>query len=179
MAISTIQEVIDRSQVSIYLSGNDNAKGTLFEPRIAAPGSPISIALISDALNWGYDGGAQTTADVRQMANYLEWLIGQYGLQAQYILSGSGGGTVVPGGGGNRPAQLNFTVAASGTTLIDGQSSVTLSSFAGFNVIVNKNGQSLNQITTAPVYYTWSSATAVLTVSPAAFLGDEFQITAV
>mgnify|MGYP001568186028 CR=1 FL=1 len=176
MAISTIQEVIDRSQVSIYLSGNDNAKGTLFSPRRAAPGSPISIALISDVLNWGYDGGAQTDADIRQMANYLEWLIGQYGREAQYILTGAGGGAVIPGGG-SVPSQLNFTVAASGTTLIDGQSTVTLTQFIGYNLLVNKNGQSLNQITTAPVYYTWNNVTGVLTVVPAAFLGDEFQIT--
>ena len=105
MSISTIQQVIDRSQVSIYLSGNDNARGQLFGKRIAAPGSPVSIALISDALNWGYDGGAQTDADVRQMANYLEWLIGQYGREAEYILTGAGGGSVVPGGGSSVAGQ--------------------------------------------------------------------------
>lgn len=178
MAIATIPEIIDRSQVSIYLSGNDNSKGTLFGPRKAAPGSPISIALISDVLNWGYDGGAETAVDLRQMANYLEWLIGTNGLQAQYILTGAGGGAVIPGGG-SIPAQLNFTVGASGTTLIDGQSTVTLTQFIGYNLLVNKSGQALTQITTAPVYYTWNKVTGLLTVVPAAFLGDEFQITPV
>jgi len=99
MSIATIQETIDRGNVSIYLSGNDNAKGALFGPRKAAPGSMVTIAMITSALTWGYQGGAQTDQDLRSMANYLIWLIGMYGQQAQAILEGSGGGTVIPGGG--------------------------------------------------------------------------------
>lgn len=176
MAIATTTEVINRAAVSIYLAGNDNANGFLFGKKVAAPGSPVSIALIRDALNWGNTGGAESAADIRQMSNYLEWLIGTYGLKAQYILTGASGGSVVAGGG-SVPAQLNFTVAASGTTLIDGQSTVTLTQFIGFNLLVNKNGTALTQITSSPIYYTWNKVTGALVVSPAAFLGDEFQIT--
>lgn len=101
MAIATIQEVIDRGNVSIYLSGNDNAKGSLFSPRLAAPSSPVSIAIVTSALTWGFEGGAQTDQNVRAMANYLVWLCGMYGQQAQAILSGGGGGSVTPINPGN------------------------------------------------------------------------------
>ena len=171
----TISETITYGRISTYLVGNSNSKGNLFGGRLSAPGSMVSIAMITDALAWGQD--SQSSQNVRSMANYLIWLIGMFGQQAQYIASGSGGGSVIPGGGGL--TQLNFTVAASGTTLIDGQSSTTLpASWAGLNIVVNKNGQALTQITSAPVYYTWNSITRLLTVVPDAFLGDEFQITA-
>lgn len=98
MSIATIQEAIDRADVSIYLCGNDNSKRAMFGGRKAAPGSQVSIAMITDALRWGFSGGAQTTQDLREVANYLIWLIGFYGQQAQAILQGSGGGTVIPGG---------------------------------------------------------------------------------
>ncbi len=99
MSIATIQETIDRGNISIYLSANDNSKGGLFSPRLAAPGSAVSIALITDALTWGYEGGAQSDINVREMANYLIWLIGIYGQEAQYIIDNtSGGGTITPSG---------------------------------------------------------------------------------
>lgn len=96
MAIATITQAIVRGEISIYLSGNDNAKGALYGGRIAAPGSPVTIAIVTQALAWGFDGGAQTDQDLREMANYLIWLIGFYGQQAQVIDEGAGGGTVIP-----------------------------------------------------------------------------------
>jgi len=142
------------------------------------PIPPVQIAFVTDALRWGNDGGAETAASLRSTANYLYWMCGKFQLEAQYIISGAGGGSVSPTSG-TTLNQLNFTVAASGTTLIDGQSTVTLTDFIGYNLLVNKNGTPLAQITTAPVYYTWNKTTGLLTVVPAAFLGDEFQITAV
>lgn len=50
-----------------------------------------------------FSGGVtevQEKPALRAMANYLIWLCGMYGQQAEYILQGSGGGTVVPEGGG-------------------------------------------------------------------------------
>lgn len=96
MSIATIPEAIERGQVSIYLSGNDNAKGALYGPRIAAPGSQVTIMIVTYALMWGYEGGAQSVQNLRAMANYLIWLIGFYGQQAQVILEGSGGGSIIP-----------------------------------------------------------------------------------
>lgn len=106
MAIATIQETIDRGNVSIYLSANDNSKGLLFGHRKASPISPVTIAMVTDALTWGRDGGAQTDEELRNMANYLVWLTGKYGQQAQAILDGEGGGTVVPSGGQSYPIYI-------------------------------------------------------------------------
>lgn len=101
-ALPTIDETVDIGDISTYLSGNDNAKGNLFGPKLAAPKSPVLIAMVTDALRWGNDGGAQTDASLRAVANYLIWLCGRYALQARNILGiTSGGGAVTPGGGGS------------------------------------------------------------------------------
>lgn len=183
--ILTIPEIIEVGRVSTYLSANYTSRQALFGGNVTKPVPPVQIAFVTDALDWGSSGGAETAASLRSTANYLYWLCGMFQLQAQRIISGSGGGSVSPTPGSGALVQLNFTVAASGTTLIDGQSSVTFDGtgsnpdFRGFNLLVNKNGTPLAQISSAPVYYTWNKALGVLLVVPAAFLGDEFQITAV
>lgn len=101
MAIPTIAETINIGRVSGYLAANDNALGALFGTRKAAPGSALTITMVTYGLDWGNAGGAQTSASLRNVANYLIWLCGQYGQQAQNILSISGGGSVIPGGGGS------------------------------------------------------------------------------
>jgi len=100
MAITTIAEAITRGSISIYLAANDNSSGALYGGRRAAPTSPVTIAIVTDALSWANDGGAESAADLRQMANYLIWLTGTYGLEATVISGGSSGGTVIPIGGG-------------------------------------------------------------------------------
>jgi hypothetical protein len=98
MANATIAQTIAQGQIAPYLIGNDNSLGNLFGPRLAAPGSMVSIAMITDALNWGNSGGAQAAQDLRSMANYLIWLMGGFGQEAQRISQTQGGGAVVPGG---------------------------------------------------------------------------------
>jgi len=100
MALATIPQAITRGDISVYLSGNDNAKGDLFGPRIAAKfvNSNVTILMVTDALRWGYEGGAQTAQSLRSLRNYLIWLIGKYGQQAEFISQGAGGGSVIPSG---------------------------------------------------------------------------------
>lgn len=100
MAIATIQEAIDRGQLSAPIAVVDNEKGTMFSSRLSSPASLRTILMVTDALQWGYDGGAQTDQSLRQTANYLIWLCGMYGQRAQFILDGGGGGggTVSPSG---------------------------------------------------------------------------------
>jgi len=116
MAIATIAQAIAQGQIALYLIGNDNAKGSLFGKRLTAPGSMVSVAMITDALDWGNSGGAQTTKDLRSMANYLIWLIGMYGQQAQAISQVQGGGAVVPGGSAYTYYNLVDTIGTQATT---------------------------------------------------------------
>lgn len=97
-ALATTQETIDYAKFSIGLCANYNSAGVLWGARLT-PRSPVTIAIVTDALEWALDGGAVDTVDLRQMANYLTWLIGKFGMEAKYIISGGGGGVVVPPSG--------------------------------------------------------------------------------
>ena len=178
--ILSIADIIEVGRASTYLSANYTSRASLYGGINIKPVPPVQIAFVTDALDWANDGGAETAASLRSTANYLYWLCGKFQLQAQNIINGAGGGTVSPTpGGGLRPNQLNFTVAASGTTFIDGQTTVTLTDFIGWNLVLDKNGQPMTQISSAPIYYTWVRTTGVLTLNSAALTGDEFQITPV
>lgn len=97
MSIATTIQAIERGDISTYLSANYVSNGALFGAR-KAPISPVTIAIVTDALRWGYEGGAQTDQSVRNTTNYLVWLTGFFGQQAQAIIDGGGdGGTVIPG----------------------------------------------------------------------------------
>jgi hypothetical protein len=58
MAIATIQQAIDRGEVSVYLSANYNSNAALFPIRVIKPVSPLTIAMVTDALSWGYNDGS-------------------------------------------------------------------------------------------------------------------------
>ncbi len=120
MAIATIQEVIDRGNLSVPIAVIDNERGSLFGARLSAPASPRTILMVTDALTWGRDGGAQTDQSIREVANYLVWLCGMYGQRAQFILeNGGGGGSVVPGGGGGVTGDL-FPLVITDDDMTDG-----------------------------------------------------------
>lgn len=95
-ALPTINEAIQYADVAIGLCANDNAAGSLWGKRLTAPSSPVTQAIVCDALRWARDGGAVAATQLRQMANYLLWLINPYGLTAKQLISGGGGGTVIP-----------------------------------------------------------------------------------
>ena len=108
-AIPTIAEAISYGDVSVYLAANDNSDGALYGKRLAAPRSPITIAYVTDALRWQYDGSPADTT-LRRTANYLIWLCGKYGAQANAIINGtSGGGTVNPPSSGGLVSPVPIT----------------------------------------------------------------------
>lgn len=97
MAIATIPEAILRGRMGIYLAANRNSLGALFGGRLSN-NSHVTIAIITDALDWGLTGSAQSDQSLREVTNYLVWLTGMFGQQAQAILNGGGGGSVIPPG---------------------------------------------------------------------------------
>lgn len=90
-ALPTIQEVIDIGNASLPYALNDLYKGALYPKRIATQKSCTEIAMFTDILDWQNQTSPNDTT-LRGTANYLIWLCGMFGMQAQ---SGSGGGSSV------------------------------------------------------------------------------------
>jgi hypothetical protein len=190
MAIATIQETIDRGKLSIGYAANDNSKGALFGARLNSPKSPVTLAMVTDALEWARDGGATSDDENREIANYLIWLCGKYGMQAQFTLGDtSGGGSLTPGGGSTLLNPIDWEVGATADTnapLADQESTVTLDGtngmfdLRGYNIQFARGG--VTQYTTPPpdgvsTYYSWNRTTAVLTLlNGAAQLTEQMRI---
>lgn len=172
----TIAETLDYADLSIGLCANDNSKGALFGKRKTAPSSPVTQAIVTDALRWAYDGGAVAAADLRQMANYLFWLINPYQLTAQNLINGGGGGSVVPSGAA-RPLPLDFTVSAS-SVIPTGSSGLSIPAYAGWNLNFARGGiaQNTTNVGDGSSYYGWDRDTYTFTCSPAAGEGELFRL---
>lgn len=190
-AIPTIAETIDIGDASVFLSGNDNSKGSLFGKRLASPTSPVLIAIVTDAIRWEYDT-YPTDETLRGSCNYLLWLCGRYRLEAQAAISGGGGGTVIPGGGGSggtgtMPNPLDWIVSdtiSSAAPLGRGDSTVTLDGtlgnvdFRGYNIDFFRGGQP--QYTTDPqdgsTWYYWNRVSGLFIIYGEAQEGEPMRI---
>lgn len=169
--------MIEYADVAIGLCANDNSKGALWGKRLTAPSSPITQAIVTDALRWAYAGGATDAETLREMANYLWWLINPYGITAQYIVSNtSGGGSVVPPSS-TRPLPLDFVVSAS-SAVPTGSSGITIAAYAGWNLNFDRGGiaQNTTNVGDGSSYYGWDRDTATFSCSPAAYEGELFRL---
>lgn len=176
----TPAETIEYADLAIGLCANDNAKGALFGKRKTAPSSPVTQAIVTDALRWSLAGGATTAVELRQMANYLLWLINPYGITAQYLIdNSSGGGTVVPGTA-TRPDPLDFIVSAS-SVLPTGSTGATIAAFAGWNLQFDRGGitQNTTNVGDGSSYYSWTRATGLFSCSPALQADELVRLTPV
>jgi hypothetical protein len=186
MSLIVPSQAIVVGDISTYLVGNNNALGSLFGKRLSAPGSMVTIAMVTDALRFGYDGGAETEQELQAMANYLIWLCGSFGLQALSISGNTGGGAVVPGGR-TLPDPIDWRVsgtAASDAPLATGETSVVLDGtngmpdLRGYNVDFFRGG--IPQYTTDPqdgsAYYNWVRTSGLFSVSIPAQLDEPMRI---
>jgi hypothetical protein len=174
-SILSISEIIELGQVSTYLSANYVSRGALYGGTVIKPAPPVQIAFVTDGLDWGNSGGAETAASLRSTANYLYWLCGKFQLEAQYITDGAGGGSVSPTpSGGALPYPLDFIVSAT-SFMVTGASSITISQFIGYNVEFDRNGQP--QYTTdagdLSTYFSWDRATGAFALLNGAAQADE------
>ena len=168
----TVPQIIQIAKISEYLSAKDVALGALFGKRVAST-TPMVLYMERKAVEWLYD--LDPTSDTLTLtANYLYSLCRGYNLKAQSITGG--GGSIVPPVPSNQPLPLQFIVAATGTTFIDGQSSVTLTSFIGYNLLFSRGGIPQSTVSSEPSYYSWNRSTGLLTISPNAILGELYQI---
>jgi hypothetical protein len=167
----TVAQIIDIGKISQYLAQNDVLKGNLFSPRVA-PLTPQILYLERKAVEWMYNLDPANTS-LSQTSKYLYSLCRGYNLQAQQI-SGTAG-AISPVNPAQIPNPYDFIVTGS-SLIANGQSTVTLPAFAGFNVLFVRNGIPQSTINTGASYFSWVKATGVFTVSPAAVLGEQFQI---
>lgn len=168
-ALPTIQNTIDYADLSIGLCANDNQKGSIFGKRLTSPSSPVTQAIVTDALRWALVGGAVDAQTLRQMANYLIWLIGSYGMTAKKIISGTGGGgTVVPSNIVIRPLPLDFVVSVS-SVIPTGANGSNISGFIGWNLQFDRNGiaQNTTDVGDGSSYYGWDRTTGIFSCFPA------------
>lgn len=172
--ILPVTDIVTIGDISTYLSANYTSKKSLFGGSVIKPQPPQQIAYITDALRWGIEGGAETSENNRGMANYLYWLCGYFQLQAQYIMNGPGGGSVVPTpSGGGQPNDIDFIVSASSIIPTDGTSLLLDGTngnpdLRGYDIDLFRGSQV--QYTTpqqgGAAYYRWNNVTGLLNLLP-------------
>lgn len=172
----TVAQIIDIAKISQYLAAQDVARGSLFGAR-KIPITPQVLYMERKAVEWMYD--LDPTDDTLTLtANYLYSLCRGYNLQASRI-SGGGGGSISPVTPATAPSPYQFIVAASGNLINTGESTVTITSFIGYNLLFARGGVAQSTINTESSYYSWNKTTGQFTISPAAIVGELFQIYAI
>lgn len=116
-----------------------------------------------------YDNGS------RGVANYLYWMCGKFQIEAQFIIQGVGGGIVSVLDPFATPSPIEFTVTES-SVIEDGESSVTLTQFIGYNILFMRNNVPQSTINNGGSYFTWNKSTGSFSISQPAYSGELFQI---
>ena len=123
----------------------------------------------------GGENPVSTYPEVRQVANYLYWLCGKFALEGQYILTGTGGGTVVPVNPVETPNPIEFEVTAT-SFMIDGQSSIAITSYIGYNLLFVRNNIPQSIVNMGNSHFTWDKTIGLFTCYGAASSGELFQL---
>jgi len=171
--ILSIPDIIEISKVSVGLSFNYTSTKAYFGGTVIKPIPPVQIAIISSALEWGYDGG-QAAQPLRNEGNYLWWMMSRWALQAQQMIDGGGGGTVIPTPSSSLlPNDLDWKVdvTASGIApLADGERFVLLNGtggmpdLRGFDINYFRGGvtQNTTPLGDGSTYYSWNRIIGLL-----------------
>lgn len=150
----------------------------------------MSLTLTTTSFSGGVTEYVNPT--IRGVGNYLYWLCGKFGIEGQFIITGAGGGTVLPITPGSTPNPLEFVItlnAVNGSVMIEGESTLVLNgtteypigsgikpNYIGYNLVFFRNNIPQSTINTGASYYTWNKTTGTFTCSPAAVEGELFQL---
>ena len=175
----TPSEVINIAKVSEYLWNDAIPKERVFFNGTIDPRKAAQLYMEWKALNFGFsqniiDGTGQNPAALQGVANYVYALCGsKLATAINIIQGGSGGGTVVPGGGGVGVREYSG-FATAGTIAIAFEQAINATllyaSRGGIDVgtIITSGTPALNQVK-------WDSTTGTLTVtSNVPFYAGEF-----
>ena len=171
----TVSEIISIAKVSEYLAAVDIYKsGINFGGNDV--GLPRKLYCIRKNVEKVFDLDP-TDDTLTKTANYLFSLCNRYAFKAQTILNIASGGTIAPvTPSGSLPLPFDYEVTAISTPLANGESSVVLSTFIGFNIAFNRNNIPQSTVNQGGSYYSWNRATGSFSVSPSAVTGELFQI---
>lgn len=168
----TVAQKLDIASISQYLSYQDIVKRGLYGGGVDLQ-LPFKIYNIRKSIEYWYDLDPSDDT-LTATSNYLMGMCGIYGLKAQEIVTSAG--TVAPSSSAAIPLPLQFIVAASGNSLNNGDTTATLTTFIGYNLLFARAGVAQSTVSTEPSYYSWNRSTGVLTISPAAVTGELLQI---
>lgn len=171
-----VADTIQIAKYSSLLASLDLEKGNTNNPALV-PNLPDILTIEGGILQWLNDIDP-SNADLTKVANYVYSLCGSYGLTAQAIISGGGGGSVTPGQPSLPPPPYQFTVSAS-SFIATGESTKVITAFIGYNLIFIRGGVPQSTVDTGGTYYSWQSSTGTFTCVGAADEGELFQLYAI
>jgi hypothetical protein len=171
----TVAEIVNIYPIALYLASIDIPKKGLSGggDDIALPEKIFSIG---ESVLYRYNQNP-TDSTLTDTANFLYAIMGKYGLKAMAVNGSSGSIAHVNTAQVHDP--YNFIVNSSDTLLQNGQSSVIITAFIGYNISFSRNSVPQSNINTEPSYYTWNKQSGLFTVNPAATSGELFIIAAI
>ena len=172
----TVAEIQTIRPIAQYLCQLDIAKSGLYSRGINSEFAR-KIYLIGKSVKRIYDNDPTDTT-IYATSYFLYTLLGMWGKRAEIVAGGSGGGgnisPLTPTS--SLPLPLDFEVSGS-SVIADGQSSVLLLNYAGYNLDFVRNGMSQNTTNVGGSYFSWDRTTCIFTCSPAAVSGELFRLT--
>lgn len=177
MAAPTVLQIIADAKISQFLVSNAIRKAnTPFSGGIDI-NLPRKLYNIRKSVAYWYTLDS-TDETLSATSKYLYALCGKYALIAANVTGG--GGSISPVIPFATPAPIEFIVAASGTFMVEGQSSVYIPQFVGYNVMFNRGNIPQMQVDDGlNSYFTWNRSTGLFTVYGSALLLEPFSINAV
>lgn len=139
----TVTEIHNIAPIAQYLASNDISNGALYghgsNPNIA-----VQIYLMRKPVEWLFAleniaGGAIPSATLTQTSNWLFSWLGQYGLQASYLIN-NGGVIVNPS---PPPTIYGLPITATYTAAVDGEYILPIALATGAKVIFAQKGSAL------------------------------------
>lgn len=171
----SISDIITDAKISLYLASVDVQKSTLF-PRPVNRQSPEVIYTELKSVEWAYSQNPNYQ-NIRETANYLYWLTGQYNLRAKYIRNGGGGGIPVKPINPTPTYPLRIVFIVSNSSFIpSGGNTLSIPQFIGYDILFNRNGTMQSPIDNGSTYYTWDKVNGIFVCIGAASAGETFDI---
>lgn len=173
MAVLTVAQKLVIAEINEYMISIAIMKGGLYADGINLE-LPTKIRIIRESIAYQYSQDPSDDTLV-STSNYLLGLCLYVNAARAIVLNpGTVPGTIAT----TTPSPYQFTVDASTSFIIDGQSSKTITAFIGYNLIFTRGGITQNSVDVGDgsSYYSWVKAAGSFTCYPAAATGELFGL---